>query len=57
MVQINWTDEVLKRKDELIQHTQELLQIKSVLDEDNATENAPLRSWCEGSIGIYATNG
>ena len=42
MVQINWTDEVLKRKDELIQNTQELLQIKSVLDEDNTSENAPL---------------
>ena len=42
MVQINWTDEVLKRKDELIQHTQELLQIKSVLDEDNTSEKAPL---------------
>src|SRR3954470_20499166 len=42
MVQINWTDEVLKRKDELIQNTQALLQIKSVLDEENATENAPL---------------
>ncbi len=41
MIQINWMDEVLKRKDELIQHTQELLQIKSVLDE-KITENAPL---------------
>ena len=42
MVQINWMDEVLKRRDELIQHTQELLQIKSVLDEDDACEQAPL---------------
>ena len=42
MIQINWMDEVLKRKDELIQHTQELLQIKSVLDENNACEKAPL---------------
>ncbi|WP_394235611.1 dipeptidase PepV [Niallia oryzisoli] len=44
MVHINWSDEVVKRRDELIQDTQSLLRIKSVLDEDNATKDAPLGS-------------
>ncbi|WP_027409601.1 dipeptidase PepV [Anoxybacteroides tepidamans] len=39
---INWMQEVLKRKDELIRDTQEFLQIPSVLDEESATEEAPL---------------
>jgi succinyl-diaminopimelate desuccinylase len=39
---INWIDEVEKRKENLIKDTQQLLHIKSVLDEENATEDAPL---------------
>jgi succinyl-diaminopimelate desuccinylase len=39
---INWLEEVEKRKDNLIKDTQQLLHIKSVLDEENATEDAPL---------------
>lgn len=39
---IQWMDEVLKRKDDLIKDLQGLLKIKSVLDEENATEVAPL---------------
>ncbi|WP_442595572.1 dipeptidase PepV [Neobacillus sp. D3-1R] len=39
---INWMNEVEKRKDELIKETQQLLHIKSLLDEENATEEAPL---------------
>ncbi len=39
---INWTEEVEKRKDDLIQDLQKLLQIRSVLDEENSTEDAPL---------------
>lgn len=39
---INWISEVEKRKDELIRNTQQLLHIKSLLDEENATEDAPL---------------
>nr|WP_141433792.1 dipeptidase PepV [Bacillus sp. 03113] len=37
-----WLDEVEKRKNLLLQDTQKLLQIKSILDEENATEDAPL---------------
>jgi succinyl-diaminopimelate desuccinylase len=39
---INWVMEVEKRKDSLIEDTRKLLQIKSVLDEENATDDAPL---------------
>ncbi|MBC5636213.1 dipeptidase PepV [Ornithinibacillus sp. BX22] len=42
MATINWMEEVLKRKDEFIKDLQGLLQIKSVLDEENASEDAPL---------------
>ncbi|WP_071393796.1 dipeptidase PepV [Bacillus tuaregi] len=42
MVHINWSDEVLKRKDALLKDTQSILRIKSVLDEENATKDAPL---------------
>jgi succinyl-diaminopimelate desuccinylase len=39
---INWLEEVEKRKDDLLQDLQKFLQIKSILDEDNTTEEAPL---------------
>jgi succinyl-diaminopimelate desuccinylase len=39
---INWMEEVLKRKEELIRDTQQFLRIKSVLDEASATKEAPL---------------
>jgi succinyl-diaminopimelate desuccinylase len=39
---IDWMQEVENRKEALIKDTQELLHIKSVLDEENATEDAPL---------------
>lgn len=42
MEAIDWIKEVAKRKEELIQDTQNLLRIKSVLDEENATSDAPL---------------
>jgi succinyl-diaminopimelate desuccinylase len=40
--QINWLTEVEKRKDALIRDTQNLLHIKSILDEENAADDAPL---------------
>lgn len=42
MSDIQWMDEVLKRKEDFIKDLQGLLQIKSVLDEDHRTEDAPL---------------
>ncbi|NWN94617.1 MAG: M20/M25/M40 family metallo-hydrolase, partial [Bacillus sp. (in: Bacteria)] len=42
MADIHWMEEVLKRKEDLIRDLQGILQIRSVLDEANATEEAPL---------------
>jgi succinyl-diaminopimelate desuccinylase len=39
---IDWQKEVEQRQDALIEDAKKLLQIKSVLDEDQATEDAPL---------------
>jgi succinyl-diaminopimelate desuccinylase len=39
---INWMEEVDKRKDDLLKDLQKFLQIKSILDEENTTEEAPL---------------
>jgi succinyl-diaminopimelate desuccinylase len=42
LTEINWMSEVEKRKDALIHDTQELLHIKSLLDEENTSVEAPL---------------
>ncbi|MCM3237326.1 dipeptidase PepV [Heyndrickxia oleronia] len=42
MEKINWMEEVLKRKEDLIKDLQGILKIKSVLDEENSAPNAPL---------------
>ncbi|RHW40796.1 dipeptidase PepV [Neobacillus notoginsengisoli] len=42
MEKVNWLEEVEKRKTELIEDTQKLLQIKSVLDEEAVSVEAPL---------------
>lgn len=42
MSSIEWLNEIHNRKDSFIKDLQGLLQIKSVLDEENATEDAPL---------------
>lgn len=41
MSSIDWLNEVHNRKDSFIKDLQGLLQIKSVLDEENATDDAP----------------
>src|SRR5699024_3409781 len=40
----NWMQEVLKRKEDFMKDLKGVLQIKSVLDEENKTEQAPLGS-------------
>lgn len=42
MAKMDWMSEVEKRKDSLIKDAQELLHIKSVLDEENSLPDAPL---------------
>jgi succinyl-diaminopimelate desuccinylase len=39
---VDWLKEVESRKEDLIKDTQKLLHIKSILDEENGTEDAPL---------------
>ncbi|MFJ7974537.1 dipeptidase PepV [Peribacillus sp. NPDC096379] len=41
MNKINWRNEIESRKLDLLQDTQNLLKIKSVLDEENGTKEAP----------------
>ncbi|WAA10076.1 dipeptidase PepV [Fervidibacillus albus] len=42
MEKINWYEEVVKRKDALLKDTIRLIQVKSELDEEHATVDAPL---------------
>ncbi|WP_316571011.1 dipeptidase PepV [Neobacillus sp. YIM B06451] len=42
MGKVNWMEEVEKRKDSLLEDTRKLLQIKSVLDEEAVSSEAPL---------------
>lgn len=42
MTQINWMEEVLKRKDDFLKQTIELLNIESVYDESTITKEAPM---------------
>ncbi|MEH6943467.1 dipeptidase PepV [Bacillus sp. JJ722] len=57
MNQINWTEEVLKRKEALIKDTQTFLQIKSVLDEENGTANAPLGKGIQEALQFMLSKG
>jgi succinyl-diaminopimelate desuccinylase len=41
VMNVNWQEEVLKRKDQFISDVQRFLQIKSVMDENDAKEGAP----------------
>ena len=42
MTTTNWFEEIVKQKDQLIADTQDFLKIKSILDEEQSTEKAPL---------------
>lgn len=55
--QINWTEEVLKRKEQIIKDTQAYLQIKSVLDEDGATKQAPLGTGIDQALQFMLNKG
>ncbi|TMU85971.1 dipeptidase PepV [Bacillus sp. BHET2] len=54
---INWTNEVEKRKDDLLNDLQGFLQIKSVLDEENVTEGAPLGKGVKEALDYLLTLG
>lgn len=57
LTQINWMEEVLKRKEAMIQDTQSFLQIKSVLDEEHATPEAPLGEGIQEALQFMLQKG
>jgi succinyl-diaminopimelate desuccinylase len=54
---INWVEEVLKRKDELIQDTQAFLQIDSVLDEETKGGTAPFGKGIDQALQFLLEKG
>lgn len=57
MSTINWTEEVTKRKDDLILDTQQFLQIKSVWEEESAKEGAPFGEGVEKALSFMLHKG
>ncbi|RFB17856.1 dipeptidase PepV [Bacillus sp. HNG] len=57
MEQINWHEEVEKRKDQLIKDTQDFLKIKSVLDEENGTPTAPFGAGIDEALHYLLEKG
>ncbi|HHP5663256.1 TPA: dipeptidase PepV [Bacillus paranthracis] len=57
MSAINWTEEVVKRKDDLIRDTQQFLQIKSVWEEESAKEGAPFGEGVEKALSFMLHKG
>ncbi|MBJ8050742.1 dipeptidase PepV [Bacillus cereus] len=57
MSTINWTEEVAKRKDDLIRDTQQFLQIKSVWEEESAKEGAPFGEGVEEALSFMLHKG
>ena len=50
MTKINWLDEVEKRKEALIKDTQSFLRINSVLNEEEASPEAPFGKGIEEAL-------
>lgn len=57
MTKINWTHEVEKRKENLLKDTQNLLHIKSLLDEENTFPDAPLGKGVKEALDIMLNLG
>lgn len=57
MSAINWTEEVAKRKDDLIRDTQQFVQIKSVWEEESAKEGAPFGEGVEKALSFMLHKG
>ncbi|MEH7379607.1 dipeptidase PepV [Bacillus sp. JJ1533] len=57
MEQINWIEEVEKRKAQLISDTQNFLRIKSVLDEENGTPTAPFGAGIDEALHYLLDKG
>ncbi|MFS0864490.1 dipeptidase PepV [Fredinandcohnia sp. 179-A 10B2 NHS] len=57
MESINWLEEVMKRKEQLVKDTQEFLRIKSVLDEENGTPTAPFGAGIDEALHYLLDKG
>ncbi|MFD0827238.1 dipeptidase PepV [Neobacillus sp. M.A.Huq-85] len=57
MTKIDWIIEVEKRKEALLKDAQGLLHIKSLLDEENATQDAPLGKGVKEALDYMLTLG
>lgn len=57
MNNINWNEEVAKRKDELIKETQRFLEIESVLSEKEGKQTAPFGEGIEQSLQFLLHKG
>lgn len=57
MDQPNWFEEVVKRKEDLINETRRLLQIKSILDEEEKSVDAPLGHGIKQALDYMLTLG
>jgi succinyl-diaminopimelate desuccinylase len=57
LTKINWLNEVEKRKDDLLKDTQNLLHIKSLLDEENIFPDAPLGKGVKEALDFMLTLG
>ncbi|MGG1398627.1 dipeptidase PepV [Bacillus salipaludis] len=57
MTKIDWIIEVEKRKEALLKDAQGLLHIKSLLDEENATQDAPLGKGVKAALDYMLTLG
>ncbi|MFZ3589380.1 dipeptidase PepV [Bacillus sp. DJP31] len=57
MKQINWIEEVMKRKDDLLSDTQSFLQIESVLDENTKDTHAPFGKGIQEALEFLLEQG
>jgi len=57
MTQINWMEEVLKRKEDFLKQTIELLNIESVYDESTITKEAPMGKGINEALTYMLTLG
>ncbi|MFC0473197.1 dipeptidase PepV [Halalkalibacter kiskunsagensis] len=57
MSNINWTEEVVKRKAELIEETQNFLRINSILDESSSADTQPFGTGIQEAMNFLLQKG
>ena len=54
---MNWYEKANARRDELVAELQQLIQIESILDEENATEEEPFGKGPKEAMNFMLTKG